>query len=165
MKYASFGELLRLATVLVTVGAGASAHADETTLCQPHEEIYFSCPAGNKIISLCASGNISPNNGYVQYRFGTLDRLELQFPNKPNPPKSRFLISDISEGNANYVHVKFKSGEYNYVIYQGVSNGLYIKKNGRLISNLICGQGIYQQLSQRAYRGILTAQPVDGIDN
>jgi hypothetical protein len=155
----------RFANLSIMVSLGASAHADETTLCQPHEEIYFSCPTGNKTISLCASGNISPSNGYVQYRFGTPDHIELQFPDKPYPPKNRFLLSDISEGNLNYTHIKFKSGEYNYVIYQGMPNGLYIKKNGKLVSNLICEQGIYQHLGQRAYRGIQTAPPVDGIDN
>jgi len=165
LKHSSLKKILRFAAVSIAVGAWASAHADETTLCQPHEEIYFSCPTGKKIISLCASGNISPDNGYVQYRFGTPDHVELQFPNKPYPPKSRFLIGDILGGNVNYVHIKFKSGKYNYVVYQGLPSGLYIKKNGRLVSNLVCDQGIYQQLSRRAYRGMRTAQPVEGVDN
>ena len=165
MKHISLNAISRLAALAVMTSIGASAYADEATLCQPHEEIYFSCSAVNKIISLCASGNISPSNGYVQYRFGTPDHVELQFPNKPYPPKNRLLISDISGGNLNYTHIKFKSGEYNYVIYQGFPSGLYIKKNGKLVSNLICEQGVYQQLNRRAYRGIRTVPPVDGIDN
>ncbi|MCC8403888.1 hypothetical protein LJ655_18675 [Paraburkholderia sp. MMS20-SJTN17] len=154
-----------LAVLLFIVSIGADAYADEATLCQLHEEVYFSCQTENKIISLCASGNISPNNGYVQYRFGTLDQIELQYPDRPYPPKNRFLISDVAEGSVSFTHVKFKSGEYNYVIYQGFPSGLYIKRKGKLVSNLTCGDGIYQRLSQRAYRGMRTAPPVAGVDN
>lgn len=165
MRKISFNQAPRLVILLIMASIRASAHADETTLCQSFEEVYFSCPIGGKIISLCASGNISPNNGYVQYRFGTPDYIELQFPSNSYSPKNRFLISDISDGNLSFTHIKFKSGEYNYVIYQGSPSGLYIKKNGKLVSNLVCEQGVYQQLSPRAYRGIRTVAPVDGIDN
>ncbi|NTX26553.1 hypothetical protein HT746_05275 [Burkholderia pyrrocinia] len=151
--------------VISTLGIKGEAHAVEITLCQSHEEIYFSCSLGGKIISLCASGNVSPNNGYVQYRYGVLDHIEIQFPNKPYPPNARFEISDISAGNLNYVHIKFKSGKYDYVIYQGSPSGVYIKKRGNLISNKICEQGEYRQLNQRIFRGIKTGPPVDGVDN
>jgi hypothetical protein len=127
--------------------------------------VYFSCPIYKKIISLCASGNISPNNGYVQYRFGTADHIELEFPGKPYPPRNRFSISDISEGNLNFTHIKFNSGNYNYVVYQGFPSGVYVKKSGKLVSNLFCEKGIYQRISPRAFRGIKTVAPVDGIDN
>ena len=144
---------------------GVNAYADEATLCEPHEEVYFSCPIDKKIISLCASGNISPNNGYVQYRFGTADHIELEFPGKPYPPRNRFSISDISEGNLNFTHIKFNSGNYNYVVYQGFLSGVYVKKSGKLVSNLFCEKGIYKRISPRAFRGIKTVAPVDGIDN
>ena len=165
MRYISVIKLLSFAIVLALIGVVLKARADEVTLCEPHEEVYFSCPAGGRIISLCASGNISPDNGYVQYRFGRPGHVELQFPNGSYPPKNRFLISDISEGNIHFTHVKFKSGGYDYVIYQGFPSGLYIKRHRKLVENLTCEQGIYQQLSQRAYRGIRTTPPVDEIDN
>src|ERR1700733_9023089 len=107
-----------LMILLVVACVEVSAYADEATLCQSYEEIYFSCPVGDKVISLCASGNISPKNGYVQYRFGTRTHIELEFPDKPYPPGSRFSISDIHEGSLDYTHVKFKSGGYDYVIYR-----------------------------------------------
>jgi hypothetical protein len=85
------------------------------------------------IISLCASGNISPNNGYVQYRFGTVSRIELEFPGKTCSPINRFGISEISEGDLNFTHVKFRSGAYDYVLYQDFPSGIYVKRNGKLI--------------------------------
>ncbi|HIC7207781.1 hypothetical protein [Burkholderia stabilis] len=147
------------------LGIKEEAQAVEVTLCQSHEEIYFSCSLGGKIVSLCASGNISPNNGYVQYRSGVPAHIDIQFPNKPYPPNGRFEISDISAGNLDCVHIKFKFGKYDYVIYQGSPSGVCIKEHGDLISNETCEQGEYQQLNQRVFRGIKTQPPVDGVDN
>src|ERR1700712_5391269 len=78
----------------------------ETTMCDAHEEIYFSCPVRDKFISVCASGNFSPENGYVQYRFGRPGRPELEFPAEPEPPMSRFSITDFFGGSVNSTHLK-----------------------------------------------------------
>jgi hypothetical protein len=142
-----------------------NAYAEELTLCKAHEEVYFSCAVDKEIVSLCASGNISPDNGYVQYRFGTEDHIELEFPKMPYPPRNRFNISDISGGNLSFTHIKFNSGKYNYVVYQGFPSGVYVRKSGKQVSNLSCEKGIYQRISPRAFRGIKTVAPVDEIDN
>lgn len=145
------------ATIEPTMGA-------EQTMCQTHEEVYFSCLTGKKIVSVCASGNISPNNGYVQYRIGIPGKIDLEYPKLPDPPIGRFSISDISGGNLNIRHIKFNSGSYNYVIYQGDTSGVYVKQSGRTIANLTCQPGDYQAISPRALRGIKTVDPVDGVD-
>lgn len=144
---------------------GVKAEADEVTLCQPHEEVYFSCPVNGKLLSVCASGNISPDNGYVQYRFGRIGKIELEYPKKPYPPRKLFSISDVSEGNLNFTHLKFDAGKYHYVLYQGDPSGIYIKRGGAVISNRTCDSGTYQPISPRAFRGIKTVAPIDGIDN
>lgn len=145
--------------------AGVPTFADEMTLCDAHEEVYFSCHVGSKVISVCAAGNISPKNGYVQYRFGNLNHVELEYPKLPYPPKRFFSISDIDLGNVRATHLKFKSGTYDYVVYSGFPSGLYIKKSGKMVSNLICESGSYQAISPRAFRGIPTVPARSGIDD
>ena len=135
--------------------------SSEETMCSAHEEIYFSCPVGKKIISVCASGNISPESGYVQYRFGRPGSPELEFPTKSYPPKDRFSISDFHGGNTNSVHLKFKTGGYTYVVFQSATSGVYVEKNGRVVRNLVCDGGQYRQISPRAKRGIKTVLPDD----
>ncbi len=62
------------------------------TLCTAEEDVYFSCPLpGNKIVSVCASNNEAPGSGYVQYRYGTPDNMELLYPNKKAPPAGKFF--------------------------------------------------------------------------
>ncbi|MFM0550046.1 hypothetical protein P0D69_03600 [Paraburkholderia sediminicola] len=139
--------------------------ATEATLCQSHEEVYFSCRTGGKMLSICASGNISPDNGYVQYRFGRVGHIELEYPQKPYPPRKLFSISDISGGNLSFTHFKFSSRSYHYVLYQGDPSGIYIKRNGKVVSNRICDPGTYQPISPRVLRGVETVPAIDGIDN
>jgi hypothetical protein len=146
------------------VYADSEKFPPEETLCYPHEEIYFSCPIGRKIASVCASGNISPENGYVQYRFGRPGKPELEFPAEPEPPRDRFSISDFSGGSVNSTHLKFNSGGYVYVVYQSATSGVYVKKNGKTVVNLSCDDGYYQQISPRAMRGIKTVAPDDNDD-
>jgi len=160
-----FIRVIRFILALCACIGCSSALAEETTLCKAHEEVYFSCHIAKKIASVCASGNISPENGYVQYRFGDLSHVELEYPNLPYAPRNSFSISDIDQGNAKFTHLKFKSGKYNYVIYSGFPSGLYIKKSGKTISNLTCDPGDYQAISPRAFRGIRTVPPANDIDN
>lgn len=94
-----------------------------------------------------------------------IDEIELEFPKKPYPPRRWFSISDISEGNIMFTHLKFNSGQYHYVLYQGFPSGIYVKKDGKLISNRTCEPEAYQPISPRALRGIKTVAPIDGIDN
>jgi hypothetical protein len=136
----------------------------EETMCYSHEEIYFSCPVGEKIVSVCASGNISPKNGYVKYRFGHPGKPEFQFPEKSDPPMNKFSVSDFHGGNISSIHLKFKVGKYTYVVYQSATSGVYVTRNGRTVRNLLCDGGHYRQISPRAMRGIKTVEPDDNDD-
>src|ERR1044072_10023016 len=51
------------------------------TLCEKGERVIFSCPVKRpaKIVSLCASKNLTSETGYLQYRFGLPGKIELQF--------------------------------------------------------------------------------------
>ncbi|MFM0226318.1 hypothetical protein [Paraburkholderia dipogonis] len=160
-----FSVLSRTASVVGLILFAPKVVAADATLCQSHEEVYFSCPTRGKMLSVCASGNISPDNGYVQYRFGRVDHIELAYPEKPYPPRKLFSISDISGGNLSFTHFKFSSGSYHYVLYQGDPRGIYIKRNGKVVSNRICDPGTYQPISPRAFRGVKTVPAIDDIDN
>lgn len=143
----------------------ASASADEATLCNAHEEVYFSCHVGNKVVSVCASGNISPKNGYVQYRFGNIGGIEFEYPELPVPPEKKFYIIDINAGNVQSTHLKFKSGGYDYVIYSGFPSGVYVKKRGKVVLNRVCDSGIYTSLSSRIFRGVPNVPPASNNDD
>ncbi|WP_050585941.1 hypothetical protein [Pseudomonas syringae] len=127
------------------------------TLCTAEEDVYFSCPLpGNKIVSVCASNNETPSSGYVQYRYGTPDNMELLYPNKKAPPAGKFFLVDASEGSVNKSIIKFKNGRYTYLLAQAFSSYLTVLKDDKLLLRKNCEEGGYAFISRKADQGIET---------
>src|SRR5213594_3849147 len=62
------------------------------TLCATSERIIFSCPIRRpaKIVSLCASKDLTSERGYLQYRFGVPEKIELEFPKSRTGTQPQF---------------------------------------------------------------------------
>ena len=86
-----------LALIGLTYSISLPAFATETR-CSEQEQTVFSCSLGKKIVSVCAAKDISPTNGYVQYRFGPKNAPELIFPTSTESTNRSFMRS----GNKNF---------------------------------------------------------------
>lgn len=64
------------------------------TLCQDHEKTLFSCRSGSKTIAVCASPELSPRAGYVQFRYGTPGSDDIILW-----PEARYPRQFVSKGN------------------------------------------------------------------
>ena len=126
---------------LVYIISSPAVAAD--THCNEQEQIVFSCSLGKKIVSVCASSDLSLNNGYLQYRIGQGNTLELILPNSTKPGQhiqARTLM--FSGGGGSYL--RFINGDYHYIVYTaigkgwGVKDGVSVEKNNKLIANLKC---------------------------
>jgi hypothetical protein len=64
------------------------------TLCRPTEVAVFTCRIARsaKIASLCASEKLTEQEGYVQYRFGTRKKIELEFPEIRQHSAQQFVL-------------------------------------------------------------------------
>lgn len=150
-----------LASVIVLAGgmfAGAVFGGEaDPTLCKSQEDVYFSCPLnGGKIVSVCAFKNDRPSSGYVQYRYGAPEKIELIYPQKENSPKGRFFIVNASEGSVSKDIIKFKNGKYTYIIAQAFVSSLTVLKDDKLILRKTCGEGGNAFVSRAARKGIET---------
>lgn len=92
------------------------AAAGEQTLCHDNETAVFSChiKESAKIASICvatATDSTDAQNdvGYVQYRFGRRDKIELEFPTNKQASKQRFYVMS---NNA----IAFVSGSHLYTV-------------------------------------------------
>lgn len=114
--------------------------------CNEQEQTVFSCSLGEKIVSVCASKDISPTSGYLQYRFGKQNAPELMFPSSTKSSSHRSDIQArtlmFSGGGGGYL--RFINGRYNYIVYTaigkgwGTKDGVSVEKDGKLIANLKC---------------------------
>lgn len=151
---------------VVFMGATVVAVCAENnpTLCASGEDVYFSCPLlGGKMVSVCASGNNDPRFGYVQYRYGLMDNIELIYPIKKSPPLGRFFLVDASEGSVNLGLIKFKVGSYTYIVAQAFVSFLTVLKDGEVIFRKSCDAGGHAFINRAALKGIETV-PKNGED-
>ncbi|WP_299143695.1 hypothetical protein [uncultured Vibrio sp.] len=103
------------------------------TLCLDNEDIYFNAQLDNgKYVSLCGYQHESPDSGYVKYRYGTLNNIELEFPNDKATPKGRFLSYNASIGkNVSGHWLFFYINSYRYSITTVAHNCIVTVRKGK----------------------------------
>lgn len=140
-----------LTTGLSSHSFSQEINSEDATLCDTQEDIYFSCHLmGGRIVSVCASRGATATTGYVQYRYGLPTSLEMSFPNKNTPPKGVFKFVNASEGSVNKDILKFKNGDYTYIIHQGYISGLAVIRKKKVIFRQDCISGSYAFISRKA---------------
>jgi len=113
------------------------------SLCAQDEQIAFSCSVGRKIVSLCASSDLSKTAGYVQYRYGQRGKVEMTYPQTNVHPSTvfRWGVLGFSGGGTDYY--RFSNAGYDYVVYSGLGKdwskeGVVVEKDGKRLQSLVC---------------------------
>lgn len=91
--------------------------------CTDNEEVLFSFKLENspKTVSVCVSNTQSD---YIVYRFGTKDKVELEFPANKADSWSKFIYSYYLRGGGaenegmDLNYLSFENGGYEYQIFQ-----------------------------------------------
>ncbi len=88
------------------------------TLCEKNERVIFSCPVKRpaKIVSLCASKDLTSDTGYLQYRFGLPGKIELEFPKDRTGTQQRFQYSHYFRAQVDLTEISFTNNGYEYQI-------------------------------------------------
>jgi hypothetical protein len=90
-----------------------------TTLCQPDEQVIFSCDlkGSGKYVSLCGSKNLTREEGYLQYRFGRPGAVELEFPKDKDSTKKQFTYDHYFRALVDRTNISFVNGGYTYTVF------------------------------------------------
>jgi hypothetical protein len=142
-----------------------------TSLCTSDEDVYFSCEIEdtNEPVSIFAAGSTSPNDGYVQYRYGTNAKIDFQYPAARVPSGNHFSIVDVSRSAAGTgTHLKFKNGDYQYVVSNALVPGeVYVVRKGKIVFDKACKGTEYIPYSEKARQGVPwgTLDITEGLDN
>ena len=122
----------------------ASAYA-ASTLCLKDEDTIFNCSTGKKVISVCASKDVTPEHGYLQYRFGPPAKVEITIPaSRSVPPAQSAVAHTVMFSGGGGAFLRFKAGEFEYVVYSaigrgwGTKDGVAIEKNGKPLTHISC---------------------------
>jgi hypothetical protein len=90
-----------------------------TSLCTNEEKIVFSCALKRsmKIVSLCSSQKLNKDGGYLQYRFGAPDKIELEFPDNRADSLKVFKYSHYFRAMVDYTEISFSRNGYTYTVF------------------------------------------------
>jgi hypothetical protein len=131
--------------VVITILCALSAEAATPTLCLTNEVTVFSCAAGKKVISVCASKDAAADRGYLQYRFGPPKTVELSVPaDKSVPPAKSAVAGNLVFSGGGGAYLRFKTGDYEYIVYTaigrgwGTKDGVAIEQNGKRRGHVSC---------------------------
>lgn len=124
------------AVVLVATSLFAVGSFAQSDLCTKDEVTVWSCSTTAKVYSLCASRDLSPTAGYLQYRAGKSPTPEFAFPDSPRHPKGHFLLRLAPRGAS----LSFTNGDYGYWIYEPLagSTTIDVSKGGTSIGTVTC---------------------------
>ncbi len=137
--------LVLLSIGVLGVGGPLSQKA---TLCAADEQIIFSCPTKRsaKIVSLCASKDLSKQAGYLIYRFGVPGKIELEFPQSRSGSQQLFHYSHYFRAQFDQTAITFANGGYEYSIFHDYNgeekpaveeSGVRVTANGKE-NSLVC---------------------------
>jgi hypothetical protein len=89
------------------------------SLCERSEQIIFSCRIRkpSKIVSLCASKELTKDRGYLQYRFGLPGKIELEFPKEREAGSAAFKYKHYFRAQFDLTEISFSSDGYEYTIF------------------------------------------------
>ncbi|MFW5837743.1 MAG: hypothetical protein ACOCVM_07020 [Desulfovibrionaceae bacterium] len=118
----------RILTLLVASVAvcAATAHAGDVGHCLSGEKTIFTCQikGKTKVVSVCASQDLGPDSGYVQYRFGKPGAIEMTYPANKAGSSQAFRVSTYTRAGTSYNSLSFKNKGVEYVVYDDyVSEG------------------------------------------
>lgn len=116
----AFGRLHLLAWLALPLLASTSAHA-----CESDTVALFSCEAakGRKYIELCAPSPNAADDGFLEYRFGALDKdgndqsVELLYPQSRPGSLKRFYGATYSRGGVYTQSVRFMTAKASYEVF------------------------------------------------
>jgi hypothetical protein len=145
-----------LIALILTLLIPNLALAKTNSLCKADEQTFFSCTANKgKLISVCGSKDLSETNGYLQYRFGKLNKKpELTFPSSYQHPKNNFALANVGSAKSSAYNFRFKTSSFNYVVYVSThafgtppyaSAGVTSKKDNESIHYTTCKKQILQR--------------------
>ena len=104
---------------LTASGAEKTRSDPSISLCRVEEQIFFTCQVtgSSKLISLCGSKSLDTRRGYLQYRFGTLGAVELQFPRDRANTQRVFRYAHYFRAQVDRTEVTFDNEGYRYVVF------------------------------------------------
>lgn len=124
-------------TLFLSLCSNASMAA--SSLCSAEEQVIWNCSTQKKTLSVCASKDLSATAGYMQYRIGQPNKLEMIFPEDQKHPKGLFEYGSLPAG----AELSFQKDVYGYriVTMRNGDSEMQVTQNDKDIAIIKCLDG------------------------
>lgn len=125
-----------LALTALLLGLGHSAAKAGGGACTTAEQEIWSCEYQDKFYTICASDDLGPQSGYMQYRVYQKATLEFAYPNTHKHPKGLFKLNLMPQGAA----MRFSNDPYQYEIYEPLAGNttISVTKTRKKLAHFSC---------------------------
>lgn len=112
--------------------------------CTAEETTLFACSTGRKLLSVCATADLSKDADAVQYRFGTPGRAAFVLPKVEADWRDATRAGRLMFSGGGGAYLAFSNPPYRYIVYTAIGSGwgskagVVVEKHGRRIANLRC---------------------------
>lgn len=154
---------------LALLACAASAASGANSLCQDGEQIAFSCKAGKKLISVCASADAGPGTGYVQYRFGPANAPEISLPPAGVTPDKGAKSGTLMFSGGGGAYLRFANSSVGYVVYTGIGKGwekagVAVEKKGKATASIRCSSPAVSELGPEFFEKMGFGEDADDTE-
>jgi hypothetical protein len=113
------GQSQAVRTAAGSLATGKPNALQPNTLCAKNERVIFSCPVKRpaKIVSVCASKDLTSEHGYLQYRFGLPGKIELEFPKDRTGTQEKFHYTHYFRAQFDLTEINFTIDGYEYQVF------------------------------------------------
>lgn len=128
------------------------------SLCASDEEVIFACSTGSKIVSVCASRDLSDQAGWLQYRFGPPGSPELVHPQEKSHPRAFVQAGTWTFSGGGGAFLRFLKSPYAYTVYTAIGRGwgekagVAVEQDGRPLANLACESEVQSEVGPDLFR-------------
>lgn len=156
----SLRSALLVSLISCPIGLAATAADTPKDLCKAGETTVFSCEVTDgKVVSLCASPDLSRDTGYLQYRYGRDGgKVELVYPRRTDRKLAPFKYFQEYAAKGGTSALSFRIGGYRYSVFSTTSAfgfngaGVIIDKGHKRVEYLHCDDKTIITQSDRFYQ-------------
>jgi hypothetical protein len=155
----------------ISIAFAALALAQSVLACDSDSTPIFDCQAsnGHKFIELCSSPSVDAN-GYLQYRFGSLDKdgnekaVEFEYPTNRSGSLKHFVAATYIHEGTYTQSVRFATSNFSYSVFTQV-HGKRDQGAGVEVRNLSTGKTTVISCNERPrfyifeLKGLLACDP------
>lgn len=132
----SVGAAALLGCVGASVVADAGPDRSPGTGCKSGEQLVFGCNTGaNRNVSVCASPDLSPTTGMLEYRFTRKGKIELVVPSASSSAadwRTQVKAGQVMYAGGGGAYLRFEENLHGYVVYSATGRG-WGQKHGLMV--------------------------------